>query len=92
MSDPARIPVIRIDDPDALAIAVAHRIAALIRERTAAGLRTVLGLATGSTPVGVYREFARILRPGGQHADDGIVATDLQRARAQNRFRDCARR
>jgi glucosamine-6-phosphate deaminase len=65
VSDPARIPVIRIDDPDELARAVAHRIAALIRERSAAGLPTVLGLATGSTPVGVYRELARMHREEG---------------------------
>ncbi|HEX6644297.1 MAG TPA: glucosamine-6-phosphate deaminase, partial [Gemmatimonadales bacterium] len=65
MSDPARIPVIRIDDPDELARAVAHRIAALVRERAAAGLPAVLGLATGSTPVGVYRELARMHREEG---------------------------
>jgi glucosamine-6-phosphate deaminase len=38
---------------------VADRIEALIRERRAAGQRVVLGLATGSTPIGVYRELIR---------------------------------
>ena len=65
MSDPARIPVVRIDEPDALALTVASRIARLIREHAAAGLPTVLGLATGSTPVGVYRELVRMHREEG---------------------------
>ena len=34
--------------------AVAAEIAALIRERSSQGRKCVLGLATGSTPVGVY--------------------------------------
>ncbi|HEU4830032.1 MAG TPA: glucosamine-6-phosphate deaminase [Gemmatimonadales bacterium] len=65
MSDPARIPVVRIDDPDALAATVAGRIAQLIRRHDSAGLPTVLGLATGSTPVGVYRELVRMHREEG---------------------------
>ena len=65
VSDPARIPVVRIDDPDELAATVAARIARLIREHQSAGLPTVLGLATGSTPVGVYRELVRMHREEG---------------------------
>ncbi len=42
--------------------AVARRIAELIRSRAAEGRRCVLGLATGSTPVGVYNELIRIHR------------------------------
>ncbi len=45
--------------------AVASQIADLIRERDAAGRRTVLGLATGSTPIGVYEEFVRLHRADG---------------------------
>jgi len=52
-------------DHEVLARAVASRIAALIRERAAEGRRTILGLATGSTPVGVYRELVRIHREEG---------------------------
>ena len=59
-----RIRTIVIDDPDALARAVAERMAELIREHDAQGRRTVLGLATGSTPVGVYRELIRMHREG----------------------------
>ena len=40
--------------------AVARRIAELIRSRTAEGRNCVLGLATGSTPVGVYDELVRM--------------------------------
>ena len=42
--------------------AVAHEIAALIRARQKEGRNVVLGLATGSTPVGVYAELVRLHR------------------------------
>jgi glucosamine-6-phosphate deaminase len=48
-----------------LAVHVAERIAAIIRERNAGGARAVLGLATGSTPIGVYRELIRMHREEG---------------------------
>src|SRR5690349_13578062 len=54
-----RIPTLVLADHDAIAREVADRIDALVRERQAAGQRTVLGLATGSTPIGVYRELIR---------------------------------
>jgi glucosamine-6-phosphate deaminase len=44
--------------------AVAGEIATLIRSRAAEGKRAVLGLATGSTPVGVYEELVRLHREG----------------------------
>jgi glucosamine-6-phosphate deaminase len=43
---------------------VAARIAALISERNAKNQATVLGLATGHTPIGVYRELVRLHREG----------------------------
>lgn len=46
--------------------AVAHRIAALIRERAAEGKKAVLGLATGNTPIAVYRELIRM------HKEEGL--------------------
>lgn len=61
-----RLPVEIIDPPDSLARAVAHRIATLIRSRARKGRRTVLGLTTGSTPVGVYRELVRM------HEEEGL--------------------
>src|SRR5476651_205193 len=44
---------------------VALMIESLIRENNAAGRSTVLGLATGSTPVGLYRELIRLHRENG---------------------------
>jgi glucosamine-6-phosphate deaminase len=55
-----RIPTVIVDDHDDLGRLVARRIADLVRAKQAAGKRTVLGLATGSTPIGVYRELIRI--------------------------------
>jgi glucosamine-6-phosphate deaminase len=45
---------------------VAGEIAALIRDRAAEGKSCVLGLATGSTPVGVYGELVRL------HLEEGL--------------------
>ncbi len=59
------LPVEILDPPEALARAAARRIADLIRSRAARGERTVLGLATGSTPVGVYAELVRLHREEG---------------------------
>lgn len=60
-----RLPVEILDPPERLAAAVARRIAALIRRRAGEGRRAVLGLATGSTPVGVYHELVRMHREEG---------------------------
>ena len=47
---------------DEIARTLARRIADIIRERRAAGSHAVLGLATGSTPIGIYRELIRMHR------------------------------
>ena len=60
-----RIRTVIVDDHADIARLVANRIATLIRERTAANERAVLGLATGSTPIGVYRELIRMHREEG---------------------------
>jgi glucosamine-6-phosphate deaminase len=60
-----RIPTFVLDEHEDIAHVVASRIAALIREREAAGRPVVLGLATGSTPIGVYRELIRLHREQG---------------------------
>ena len=44
---------------------VARQIEALIRQHSATGRNTVLGLPTGSTPVGLYRELIRLHREEG---------------------------
>src|SRR5215207_3217374 len=63
---PERIRTIIVDDPDELGRLVARRIAEVVRAKAAAGGRAVLGLATGSTPIGVYRELIRM------HRDEGL--------------------
>jgi glucosamine-6-phosphate deaminase len=60
-----RIPTVIVEDHDEVGIRVAQRIAKLIRSRTALGKPTVLGLATGSTPIGVYRELIRMHQQEG---------------------------
>jgi glucosamine-6-phosphate deaminase len=60
-----RIPTVIVTDHDELGHLVAARIVRLVRERAAEGKPAVLGLATGSTPVGVYRELVRMHREEG---------------------------
>ncbi|MDQ2665089.1 MAG: glucosamine-6-phosphate deaminase [Gemmatimonadota bacterium] len=61
-----KIHTVVVHDHDDIARLVAQRIAALITEKRAAGEMAVLGLATGSTPIGVYRELIRM------HREDGL--------------------
>ena len=65
MQNPEKIPTVISNDPDALSVRVADRIEALMRSRASDGRQTVLGLATGSTPIGVYRELIRRHREQG---------------------------
>ena len=60
-----QLPTWIFDSSEELARHVAQAVAAVIRERTARGQHAVLGLPTGSTPVGVYRELARMHREEG---------------------------
>ncbi len=60
-----RIPTVIVGDHDELGRLVAVRIAEVIRARAAAGKPVVLGLATGSTPIGAYRELVRMHREEG---------------------------
>jgi len=60
-----RVPVTVYDQPSDASRAVAREIADLVQARAAAGQQTVLGLATGSTPVGVYDELIRLHREEG---------------------------
>jgi glucosamine-6-phosphate deaminase len=62
---PSRAAPIIVDDHTELARQVARRIADLIAARNREGRQTVLGLATGSTPIGVYRELIRLHREEG---------------------------
>ncbi len=63
--NPERIPVIVSESYDLIAKRVARRIAEIIHGRGGAGRVPVLGLATGSTPIGIYRELVRMHREEG---------------------------
>jgi glucosamine-6-phosphate deaminase len=62
---PERIPVVIAEESNDIVRRIAHRIAEIVRSRQATGKRAVLGLATGSTPIGIYRELARMHREEG---------------------------
>ncbi len=61
-----RIPTQSDDSADSACQTVADAITNLINERNAANKTTVLGLATGSTPVRLYRELIR------RHKEEGL--------------------
>jgi len=56
-----RLPVVVAETYDEIARGIAARMAELVRARPDA----VLGLATGSTPIGIYRELVRMHRAEG---------------------------
>ncbi|WP_423926374.1 glucosamine-6-phosphate deaminase [Candidatus Palauibacter sp.] len=68
-----RLPVRLMPDHDSIAAEVAGRIAALIRGRAGNGRHAVLGLATGSTPVGVYRALIRLHREEGLDFSNAVT-------------------
>jgi glucosamine-6-phosphate deaminase len=61
-----KLPVSVYSDAKAASIAVADRIAKLIKAKQASGEQAVLGLATGATPVAVYAELVR------KHKEEGL--------------------
>ncbi len=61
-----RVPTLLFPSASAASRHVAREIADAVRARSAAGRTTVLGLATGSTPVGLYRELIRL------HKEEGL--------------------
>ena len=65
-----RVPVV-IAEYDEICRRIARRIADIIVEKRKAGSHAVLGLATGSTPIGIYRELARI------HREEGLDFSDV---------------
>lgn len=60
-----RVPV-QILEHDQIASTLAARIAQIIRTANSEGRAAVLGLATGSTPIGIYRQLIRM------HRDEGL--------------------
>ncbi len=61
-----RVPVLIFDDPAGLAKQAARQVRTLIEAKQAGGGAAVLGLPTGSTPIGVYQELIRM------HREDGL--------------------
>lgn len=61
-----KIPTLVFDSPTDVDRHVARVVESVIRERNSSGQPAVLGLPTGSTPIGVYRELIRI------HEDEGF--------------------
>ena len=60
-----RMPVLIFDEPAELARQAARQVRTLIEAKAAAGSYAVLGLPTGSTPIGVYQELVRMHREEG---------------------------
>lgn len=60
-----RVPVLIFDEPNVMARQVARRISNLIEEGKTVGKNVVLGLPTGSTPIGVYQQLIRMHREEG---------------------------
>ncbi|WP_118193521.1 glucosamine-6-phosphate deaminase [Albibacterium indicum] len=61
-----KLPVTVYPNQEEASIAVANRIAALIRDKQEKGESAILGLATGATPVKVYDELIRL------HKEEGL--------------------
>src|SRR5689334_16475369 len=57
--DREHLPTVVVPEHDDLALLLADRVIQVIARETAAKGRCVLGLATGSTPLGIYRELIR---------------------------------
>ncbi|MBA3645411.1 MAG: glucosamine-6-phosphate deaminase [Gemmatimonadaceae bacterium] len=57
MTEHVKVVIVEYDE---IARTIARRISEIINERRRAGSRAVLGLATGSTPIGIYRELIRM--------------------------------
>ena len=66
-----RVPVLIFDLPSQMARQVARRIATLIEERQAVGKNVVLGLPTGSTPIGVYQQLIQL------HQEEGLDLSNV---------------
>ena len=60
-----RVPVLIFDDPGSIAKQAARQVRTLVEAKAASGDTAVLGLPTGSTPIGVYQELIRMHREEG---------------------------
>ena len=60
-----KLPVTVYSNQKEASLAVAGRIASLIKKKSEKGEKAVLGLATGVTPIAVYAELVRLHREEG---------------------------
>src|SRR5438874_6975403 len=82
-SSKERVPVVVVEY-DEIARTIAKRIAEIIEERRRAGGHAVLGLATGSTPIGIYRELIKMHHEGRLDFSD-VVTFNLDEYYPMNR-------
>src|SRR5207237_10053306 len=69
-SSKERVPVVVVEY-DEIAKTIAKRIAEIIKERRREGGHAVLGLAPGSTPIGIYRELIK------RHREEGLDFSEV---------------
>jgi glucosamine-6-phosphate deaminase len=65
-----RVPLVVVEY-DEIARTIARRIAEIVEQRRREGGHAVLGLATGSTPIGIYRELIKM------HREEGLDFSDV---------------
>ena len=70
MTPRERVPVV-VAEYEEIAWIVARRIREVIEQKRSEGKHAVLGLATGSTPIGIYRELIRM------HREEGLDFSDV---------------
>jgi glucosamine-6-phosphate deaminase len=70
---PERVPVVILPDHESIGRQLAARIVEIMKRKRQEGGRPVLGLATGSTPVVVYRELIRMHREEGLSFADTVT-------------------
>ena len=68
-----KLPITVYSNPTEASLAVAKRIADLIRSKQQEGKYAILGLATGATPVKVYAELIRLHREEGLSFQNVII-------------------
>ena len=66
-----KVPVTVYPDQNVASLKVANRIASIIKEKQEKGEKAVLGLATGVTPIGVYKELVRL------HKEEGLSFSNV---------------
>ncbi|MGO1788420.1 MAG: glucosamine-6-phosphate deaminase, partial [Sphingobacterium sp.] len=60
-----KVPITVYGSQQEASVEVAQRIAAIIKKKQSTGEKAVLGLATGATPIQVYKELVRLHREEG---------------------------